>query len=76
MTNKQIVRTLENVGSSKGVVCTHDDEHVLGTRFKYVDDYLAVLTLAELIKKDKAHIVFTVGREDKEMEYLCKLLEK
>lgn len=75
MTNKQIVRALENVGSSKGVLCIHDYEHVLGTQFKYVNDYLAVLTLAELIKKDKAHIVFTVGRENKEMEYLCKLLE-
>lgn len=76
MNKKRIVKVLENVGSLKGILCIHDFEHVLGTQSKYINDYLAVLTLAELIKKDKAQIIFNVDKNDVKMEYLCRLLDK
>lgn len=76
MNKKRIVKVLENVGNLKGILCIHDFEHVLGTQSKYINDYLAVLTLAELIKKDKAEIIFNVDENDGKMEYLCRLLDK
>ena len=44
------------------------------TEAKYIDDYLVLEVLAELFKENKAEIVFKVGREDKKMEYLLRLL--
>ena len=39
-----------------------------------MDYYLALGVLVELLKKDKVEIIFRVGREDKDMKHLLKLL--
>lgn len=70
----KIARSLENASELKGIVCTANFRHVLGTEVKYIDDYLALGVLAELFKENKAEIVFKVSKEDKKMEYLLKLL--
>lgn len=72
----KIAQTLENTSNLEGIVCIADLEHELGIEAKYIDDYLALGVLAELLKKDKVEIIFKVGREDKKMEYLLKLLKE
>lgn len=71
----KIIKALEAVANCEGMVCIVDLEHELGTEAKYIDYYLAIMELAELIKEDKAEIIFKVGREDKRMKYFLKLLE-
>ena len=71
----KIIKALETVANCEGMVCIVDLEHELGTEAKYIDYYLAIMELAELIKENKAEIIFKVGKEDHRMEYLLKLLE-
>lgn len=70
----KIAQVLENTGNLEGIVCIADLEHELGIEAKYMDDYLALGVLVELLKKDKVEIIFRVGREDKDMKHLLKLL--
>ena len=72
----KIAQTLENTSNLEGIVCIADLEHELGIEAKYIDDYLALGVLAELLKKDKVEIIFRVCREDKDMKYLLKLLKE
>lgn len=72
----KIEQTLENTSNLEGIVCIADLEHELGIKAKYMNDYLALKVLAELLKKNKAEIIFKVGREDKDMKYLLKLLKE
>lgn len=49
MEKEKIVKALNTVSLLKGVVCVADITHDIGYSGKYVDDYLAVGVMAELI---------------------------
>lgn len=72
---KELAEALENVSDSKGMVCTANKEHELGTQIKYLNDYLVVGVFAELLKQKKVEIIFRHGREDRDVNYLLKLLK-
>lgn len=70
-----LIKALDNVSYMKGMVYVANLEHELGCEAKYLDDYLAVGVLADLIKDNKVTLYFKVGKEDKDMKYLLELLK-
>lgn len=49
MEKEKIVKALNTVSLLKGVVCVADITHDIGYRARYVDDYLAIGVMADLI---------------------------
>lgn len=51
MNKGKIAKVLDKVSNLEGIVCIADFNHELGYKGRYIDDYLAVAVLGELIKK-------------------------
>lgn len=79
MNKNNIAKVLNNVSLLKGVVCITDFDHELGYRGRYIDDYLAVAVLGELIEKGIIELKFNEPQNDKDkkrVEYLERLLKE
>lgn len=79
MNKNNIAKVLNNVSLLKGVVCIKDFDHELGYRGRYIDDYLAVAVLGELIEKGIIELKFNKPQNDKDkkrVEYLERLLKE
>lgn len=79
MEYKKIAKVLDKVSNLKGIVCVADFNHELGYKGKYIDDYLAVSVLGELIDKNIIELKFNEPNNEKDKErvkYLKKLLKE
>ena len=79
MNIKQIVKVLDNTSKVKGIECIVDFNHELGYRGRYIDDYLAVGVLSELIDKKIIELKFNepeTERDKERSEYLKRLLKE
>ena len=79
MNKEKIVKVLDTVSKVEGIVCIADDKHELGYRGRYIDDYLAVSVLAELIKKGIVELKLNEPENDKDkkrLEYFKKLIKE
>ena len=77
--NKKIAKVLNKVSQLEGIVCIADLNHELGYKGRYIDDYLAVSVLAELIDKNIIELKFNEPKNNKDKErvkYLKKLLRE
>lgn len=72
---ERLIEVLDNVGNSRGLVTADGLDDDIGIQIKYLDDYLAVLTLAELLKDDKIEINIKADETDRKIKYLLKLLK-
>lgn len=79
MNIKRIVKILDNTSKAKGIDCIIDFNHELGYRGKYINDYLAVGVLSELIDKKIIELKFNEPETEKDkerLEYLKRLLKE
>lgn len=79
MNIKQIVKALDNTSKAKGIECIVDFNHELGYRGRYINDYLAVEVLSELIDKKIIELKFNEPETEKDkerLEYLKRLLKE
>lgn len=66
--NKTLAGALERAGMHKGI--TYEEDFGLVTSSKYVNDYLVVLYLAQLLENGQAEIKIAPSK----CEYMFKLL--
>ena len=79
METNKITKVLENVSQLKGVVCVSNSKHELGYSAKYIDDYLAVGVLSNLIEREVIELKFNEPKNTvskKKLEYFKKILEE
>ena len=72
----KIAKVLDKVSNLKGIVCVADFNHELGYKGKYIDDYLAVSVLRELIDKNIIELKFNEPNNEKDKEKIRKENEK
>lgn len=79
MDKKEIVRALNTTSNLTGVVCIADITHDLGYQGRYIDDYLAVGVLAELIDKGVIELKLNETNDindEQKLYYLKRLLQE
>lgn len=75
----KIAEVLESVSQLEGIACIADLKHELGYRGHYINNYLAVAVLGELIDKNIIELKFNEPENnwDKErVKYFERLLEE
>ena len=72
---EKIAETLENVGYTRGVLTYENDKNVyiIGEQ---MNNYLACITLAELIRTGALELNFKEEKNERKMKYLKKLLRE
>ena len=76
---EKIVRILDKTSKLEGIECIADFKHELGYRGRYIDNYLAVAVLGELIEKGIIELKFNEPKNhiDRErVNYFKKLLKE
>lgn len=79
METNKIIKVLENVSKLEGVKCISNLKHELGYSANYIDNYLAVGVLGELIEREVIELKFNEPKNTaskKKLEYFKKLLEE
>ena len=79
MDKVKIVKVLKNASYCKGIVYSSNLNHELGYEAKYMDNYLAIGVLGELIEKGIIELKFNDPKNNKDKErldYLKRLLEE
>ena len=72
----KIAKACKDACRLEGVSFTADFKDAIGIESRYLDNYLALGTLADLLRENKAELIFKVDKEDKKMKYLLKLLKE
>ena len=79
MEKEKIVKALNTTSNLTGVVCIADITHDLGYQGRYIDDYLAVGVLAELIDKGVIELKLNETNDindEQKLYYLKRLLQE
>lgn len=79
MNYKKITKALNKVSQLEGIECLVDFNHELAYRGRYIDDYLAVAVMGELIEKGIIELKFNEPTNEKDKErinYFKKLLKE
>ena len=71
---KKLIEVFENVGFIRGINSVNHLEDEIGIMAKYVDDYLAVATISQLLEQNKIEITLKADETDNKIEYLLRLL--
>ena len=72
---QKIIKVLENVGYTRGVLTYENDKNVYITG-EQMNNYLACITLAELIRTGALELNFKEEKNERKMKYLKKLLKE
>lgn len=75
----KIAEVLESVSKLEGISCITDFKHELGYRGHYINNYLAVAVLGELIGKNIIELKFNEPKNDRDKErvkYFERLLKE
>lgn len=72
---KKLIEVFDNVGGAKGVMSIDHLDDDIGIIGMYLDDYLAVSTISELLKQNKIEITLKADETDRKVEYLLRLLK-
>ena len=79
MDKNKIIKVLDIVSKLKGIECLTCFKHELVYRGRYIDDYLAVAVMGELIEKGIIELKFNEPTNEKDKErinYFKKLLKE
>ncbi len=79
MNTNKITKILESVSQLEGIKCVSNFKHELGYSSGYIDNYLAIGVLGELIERGVIELKFNEPRSivsKKKLEYFKKLLEE
>ena len=72
---QKIIKVLENVGYTRGVLTYENDKKIYITG-EQMNNYLACITLAELIRTGALELNFKEEKNERKMKYLKKLLKE
>ena len=79
MNKEKIIKILNTTSKLEGIECLTDFNHELGYRGRYIDDYLAVSVLGELIEKGIIELKFNEpknGKDKERVDYFKRLLKE
>ena len=79
MEKQKIAKILDSVSKLEGIECISNFKHELGYRGHYINNYLAVAVLGELIDKNIIELKFNEPKNDKDKErvkYFERLLKE
>lgn len=75
----KIIKVLDTASKLDGIECLTDFNHELVYRGRYIDDYLAIAVMAELLDKGIIELKFNEPNNDKDKErinYFKRLLKE